>query len=337
MKRWLGTALAVGIVAIATWFLVGRLRSQWDTVGPALRNAPLWTLAVAFACAAGSMIGLAMAWRVILWVLGASPPRRQMLTWYFAGEIGKYAPGGIWQLLGRSELATRGGVKRPVAYASVAASLLQLIASGALTVSLIAPWALEGYPDWIRFGTVGLAPLVILGLHPRVIDQLRRTMVRLRMGRLAPPPVMWRSTIAIVIAGIPSWILIGLTHLFLAIGLGVSVTPLRIIGASIVAWVLGTVVIIAPAGLGVREVAFISVAGLSPGYGVAVSTAARFCFVLVDGIGAAIAFTALSRTHRGPSAIGADDEVGLHTDAATTDGSVTEPLGSLDDPNPVRR
>ena len=54
------------------------------------------------------------------------------VTWYFVGEIGKYVPGGIWPVVGRAELARRGGHPRSGAYASVALSLgaLYLVGHG---------------------------------------------------------------------------------------------------------------------------------------------------------------------------------------------------------------
>ncbi len=298
MKRRVGLLGALVVIGVSSWFLIERLIRHWDSVGPAIRDAPLVPLVAALGTAGAAMIGLGLAWHVILVALGERRGRGEVLSWYFAGEIGKYMPGGVWQLLGRSELATRAGVRRSVAYTSVGLSLLQLVASGAVTVSLIAPWALEEFSPWLRVAGVLVAPLVVGCLHPRVMAVAARLVEKLSRGRVSIPALIWGQAVKVVMAGVPSWALIGVTHLLLSSALGVDASPMRVIGASIIAWVVGIFAVLAPAGLGVREVVFVSVAAMNPGYGAAVSTAARLCFVLVDAVGAALSFAVLARRGR---------------------------------------
>ena len=85
-----------------------------------------------FAASAG-MTTIAAGWTDVLDLLGAHVGRWRVIGWYYVGELGKYLPGGVWPVLGRGELARRGGVGRSVAYASVGLSLATLYLAAALT------------------------------------------------------------------------------------------------------------------------------------------------------------------------------------------------------------
>src|SRR5690606_40135157 len=55
---------------------------------------------------------------------------------------------------------------------------------------------------------LGLLPLGLAALHPRVLLPVRRLVVRLtgRGGDVVVPP--WRATVGLVVAYVPSWVLI---------------------------------------------------------------------------------------------------------------------------------
>ena len=47
--------------------------------------------------------------------LGGDVNRREIFVWYQLGQMAKYLPGGVGPLMGRGEMATRGGTKRSLA------------------------------------------------------------------------------------------------------------------------------------------------------------------------------------------------------------------------------
>ena len=92
-----------------------------------------------------SMVGLAMLWHRVLTAFDRTWPFRKVAAWYFAGELGKYIPGGIWPVVGRGELARRDGVKRSTAYATTLLSLALMCVGAAFACGLLAPFlALDG-------------------------------------------------------------------------------------------------------------------------------------------------------------------------------------------------
>jgi len=132
---------------------------------------PAWLVA-ALLCAAAAMVTVAFPWRTALRLLGAVVDRASTVAWYFIGEIGKYVPGGIWPVLGRGELAYRGGVPRAAAYASVALSLGALYLAGTLAVAALLPLRLGGDHFVAAFWVLLLLPAGVAVLHPRPLGWL---------------------------------------------------------------------------------------------------------------------------------------------------------------------
>src|SRR3954468_9744551 len=94
-----GTVLAV----LGVGFVVVKISQQWTEVRASLENCSYGWLVLGVVLAAVGMVSIALAWRPVLVQLGAPPvSRATVVRWYFVGEIGKYVPGGIWTVVGRS-------------------------------------------------------------------------------------------------------------------------------------------------------------------------------------------------------------------------------------------
>jgi uncharacterized membrane protein YbhN (UPF0104 family) len=132
-----GLALAVAGIG----FVVARLAREWDVVADALAAAqPAW-LVLALVTAALGIALVGVLWAVVLRRLGAVVRIGEAVRWFFVGEIAKYVPIGIGGVVGRAEVAVRGGVPRRVAYRSV---VLSLVAFYALLPALPAWIAIAG-------------------------------------------------------------------------------------------------------------------------------------------------------------------------------------------------
>jgi uncharacterized membrane protein YbhN (UPF0104 family) len=95
---------------------------------------------------------------------------------------------------------------------------------------------------------------------------------------------------------------------------------LQIVPAAVLSWIIGFVLVPIPGGLGVREAAFVGLAGgLSSGIAATVAIAARLSFMLVDGAGALLAGVALRRgsmRRKGSTAIADEDAAAADAGAA---------------------
>jgi uncharacterized membrane protein YbhN (UPF0104 family) len=108
------------LVAASLLFVVLTLVHDRAAAAHAVRRANLWWLVPAFML--GEVAILYNAWRwgaAIDAVGGRRGPLSRLLGAYYVGELAKYIPGGIWSVVGRSEVARREGQSGAIAYASV--------------------------------------------------------------------------------------------------------------------------------------------------------------------------------------------------------------------------
>src|SRR5688572_32489206 len=116
-------------------------------------------------------------------LLGSDPSLRDTLHWYFLGQLGKYVPGTLWPVVGRSEMARRGGVPRPAAYGSVILTLGATYLAAVLVVIGFLPFAGEnGARD--QWWALLLLPVGLVVLHPAVLGWGKRTLERIVRRRI---------------------------------------------------------------------------------------------------------------------------------------------------------
>jgi len=299
----------IGIVVglVATAFVVKTLASEWDRVRDSLADANYAFIALGLVCACVAMTFIAAGWKDVLGLLGDHHGRWRVIGWYYLGELGKYLPGGVWPVLGRGELARRGGVPRSRAYASVGLSLASLYLAAAFVALVFLPFSLAGG------GHLGaemllllLLPVGLAALHPRVIEPLLGLARRLSKRELEIPVPQWKDTVAVVARYVPAWVFVAASTWAVARAIDPNAPVSRIAFAAVLSWIAGFVAVPVPAGAGVREAVFIAASGLDHGLGATVAVATRVLFIIADGGGAAVAAPFLRRTR----AAAPEDDVG---------------------------
>lgn len=266
------------------------LDEEWPKVVEAARGAGPGWLAGGFVLGLLSMAVIALGWRRALALVGLPCSRREVLRWYFVGQLGKYVPGGIWAVVGSAELAVGGGASRARGYGAMFLALGAAYLAGIVTVAALLPFdvgLLRGAPS------VGalllLIPLGVLAVHPVVLGQVLALVRRLSGVPIELEIPAWASSLRLVLGHVPAWLGIGLATWLVTQGLGAASSLFNVLLASILAWVVGFLVVPVPGGLGVREAVFVATAtSLSSGMAAAVAVVARVLFVLVDAAGAGV-------------------------------------------------
>ena len=320
LSALVGTAVA----AVCIWFVLDRLASQWSEVRDDIADAEVGWLVAAVVCAGAAMTWIAACWRRAMAVLGAVPDRSRTIAWYFAGEIGKYVPGAVWPVLGRGELARRGGVPRHRAYPSVGLSLAALYLAALGTAALLVPLDLAKQAESpAALALLALLPLGLAVLHPRILTVGRDLLVRFtgRGADISIPP--WRATVAVVACYLPAWLFIWAATWCVARSLIPDPPILRIGIATTLSWTAGFVAVPVPAGAGVREAVFVASSGLPAGLGATVAIGSRLAFLLVDVIGAALTAPWHRKSTRAAAA-----PIGASSQASTTVSSARRRSGS---------
>jgi glycosyltransferase 2 family protein len=288
--------IALLMVVASLVFVVLTVVHDWRSAANALGRADLWWLATACMVASAATVWTAWRWGAAIAAVGGrrGPPAR-VIGGFFVGEIAKYVPGGIWNVLGRSEIARRDGRSRAVAYASVLLSLVAWYLAAAASVLVLVAASLG-------LGAVGsswwpmVVIVVILGvvvLHPAVHRRLLSIAQRVLRRRLELDVLpSWAACGRLVASYVPTWACIAAATTMVAHALDPHPPLVRVALAAVVSWMVG-VASPAPGGIGVREAVFIAAAGLPAGPAAAAAVLARLIFVLIDVCGALLGSLAL--------------------------------------------
>lgn len=302
--RFVGIVVAIAAVT----FCVHTLVDQWSTISPSVQNASVSWLVVAFVAGGLSMAVLGLLWWRCLAAFGERRTLGEAVAWYFGGELGKYLPGGIWQVLGRGELAARAGVSRSVGYATTLISYGSMCVAAGLVCGFLAPMAAAqgGRLGW-GWVLAPLIPLSLLVVHPAVFQRILALGSRVTKGRLDLTPRPWAQMLALIAVAVPTWLLLGGSSVAIAHALGYDGQFARIAFAAVAAWIVGFLAVPVPAGAGLREVVFIALSGLAVGEATAVAAISRGLLIAVDGLGGILGlWYAQSRPHDSADRSGAD-------------------------------
>ncbi|MGH3839943.1 MAG: lysylphosphatidylglycerol synthase domain-containing protein [Pseudonocardiaceae bacterium] len=269
--RWKRRLLFVGrllFLGSALGVLTWRLATDGAGALDAVRKIGLTAVLGSFLAAAAGMGASGMAWRSLLCGLDVPLGRRAASRVFFTGQIGKYIPGTVWAYVAQARLGREHGVP---ASRTTAASVMFVVAhtaTGAVVAGLVLPFASDEVFD--RFGWIAvLAPLLLASLHPRLVLPVLRLVHRV-VGRGSPPERVGGPAVLRALGWLAvTWMGYGLSMLLLLRPVARAethelLTPVAL-GGFALAWTVGFiaagVLVVTPAGLGVREVVLLAVLG----------------------------------------------------------------------------
>lgn len=291
------------IAALAVGLAVWAVASEWDEVTDAARRLDPWLALLALVATMANVATAGLIWRTVMNDLGTRLGVAPTAKIYFIGQLGKYLPGSVWSVVIQAELGSDYQVpRRRTATASVIALLISVV-SAALLVLACLPLTGDLLPHAFRWTVVLIVPLAVT-LHPAVFGALADRALRL-IGR---PPLEHRTSSAgLAIAtgwALVSWLCSGLQVWLLSISFGAPAdlpTVLLLTAGYALAWAVGFLVVVAPAGAGAREVALAAVLApvLDSGEIVLVVLLSRALFTLVDLLAAGSVALAVRGSHPG--------------------------------------
>jgi len=304
-RRKVAITSAVGLLlgGGAMYVVVHRLVKDWPEAHKSLTHANLAYVALAAVLAILAMSSIGWGWRYVMRLLGVRVPIGRTVAWYFVGEMGKYLPGGVWPVLGRGELARRGGVPRTRAYTSVAMSLGLLYLAALFVSAAFLPFALAGsgggFNPWMLF--LLCLPVGVVLLHHSVLERLVGLVAKLTKRELDIEIPQWKDSLLLVARYVPTWFFVGTATWAVARALTPDASYPKVMFATVLSWTAGFLAVPVPAGAGIREAVLAASSGLDGGVAAATAIVARILFILVDVGGAAICAPIASRRRGGAS------------------------------------
>jgi glycosyltransferase 2 family protein len=282
--RWGFVVVTVGLGSYA-------IINHWPEVRAALAHLGFAAVAGALICVLAALLALMQVYRVLLAALGSPLPARAAAQILFVGQLGKYLPGSVWPVLAQMELGTAYAVpRRRSASASVLTMLLSLL-TGILVGLVVLPFGAGPTPyRWVFLA----APVILVCLYPKVLNRILDRLLKLAKRPALEQPLTGRAVATALAWGIVVWICYGLQIWLLAERLGTSGGSgllLLSIGGFAFAWCAGFLVVLAPAGAGVREFVLIALLGPRIGLGgaTAIALVSRVLLTLGDLISAGLA------------------------------------------------
>ncbi|SDD82109.1 hypothetical protein SAMN05216410_0220 [Sanguibacter gelidistatuariae] len=289
VTRWVFLGVALAIAVYAVW-------ANWaDLVLAAEELSPL-TIAGATVASFVYVWLTLLSWRRILTDLGSHLPLGAATSLFGVSQIGKYIPGGVWNIVAAAELGADRQIPRRRSVTAMTVAVLVSIASGAAVGCVafaLAPAEVLGVWRWALWG----APLLMVLLVPAVMNRVIAWIFRLTRREPLEHPLTARGLTASVGWAVASWLVAGLQVWLLATGLGLPMSGQTLalaVGGYALAWVVGFLVVFVPAGAGAREAVLLLVLGGSLGSGAVlmVVLASRALLTVVDltlaGVGIAL-------------------------------------------------
>lgn len=266
LSRIIGSRIVrYGFVVVTVGLGAYAVAEDWHRIGPALGRIGVPMSLASLAITLAALVASMWTWRVLLAGMGSPLPFGVAARVMFVGQLGKYLPGSVWPVLAQMELATAHGVPRSRTASAGLVNMPVSVLSALLAALVTLPFT-GGSTHYLWF--IAAAPLLLACLHPKVLNYLLGLMFKLARRPPLEHPLTGRVIAAAVGWSFVSYLLYGAAMWLLAIRVGIPAGtgyPLSV-GAFALGFALGFVVILAPAGAGIREAVMITI--LSPPLGV---------------------------------------------------------------------
>ncbi|MBC6456740.1 lysylphosphatidylglycerol synthase transmembrane domain-containing protein [Actinomadura sp. HBU206391] len=276
--------IRLGFLVVALGFGVWAIAGRWSEVADGFARLSWPLLAGSLVAVLASLTAGMLMWRALLADLGSSLPFADAAKVFFVGQLGKYIPGSLWPVLAQMEMGKDLGVPRSRSAAAFFLTYPIYLASG-LSVAVVTLPAFAGDSVARYAWLLLLLPVLVVGLHPRVVNAVLGFGLRLLKRPPLERPLTRRGVLTSVGWAFAGWAAYGVHLALIVAGLGATGAKAMTLsfGAFALAWCLGFIVVVAPAGAGVREVAM--VAALAPVLDGGTAIAAALCSRIVVSVG----------------------------------------------------
>jgi hypothetical protein len=296
------TVLRVLVVAVFTGAVLWVLASRWQEVRPLLGQLSVVSVLGATAAVLAGIFGTFLCWRALLSDLGSPLPMAGGMRVFFTGQLGKYLPGSLWPVLAQIELGRDYKVPPRSSGAAVVVFLIVIVGTGLVVAVPLLPFLADGALEQYWWTLIVLPGAVVVAIPP-VLNRIIATALRLARRPPLPRPLSLPGIAKAAGWSLLAWLFYGLHVWVLALQLGATLTPQLLLvatGAFAAAWTIGFLVVIAPAGAGVRDAALILLLGgvLSAPQATVIAVLSRLMFTIGDIAWCLPAFVAHRRARR---------------------------------------
>jgi glycosyltransferase 2 family protein len=254
VASWRGVLGAVLVLAAAV-FLGLTIARHWRELEEFTWQVQTLPLAASVVALAGALAYGVLVWKLVLDRFDHPPVRiSALLRIWFLSNLARYVPGKVWQFVGAAELARLAGLSRAVILTSMVVQMgFTLLAAALVSALVLLPNGLpEGLPV---FGLAALVAAAVFMVHPALLNRALSLGARVFRKNVLGWRGRWLDGLLLLGLSVGGWIIYGaafalFVHSVVGTGLA-SVLPLA--GVNALAFLVGYMVFLPPAGLGARE------------------------------------------------------------------------------------
>ena len=284
---WRRSALSLTFLVLAVAAFAWALAGQWSEVVDRLADQEPLVLLGSLGLALVGVYVSFLLWRGTLATLGSTLPVRPGARLFFVTQLGKYLPGAVWPVLAQMRMGREHGIPRQRMGLAFLLTLGVTTLVGVLLGAAALPALLRAEGRVVLVGLLAVPVLLVL-LVPQVLNALLDRSLRLLRRPGLEVPLSGRDVSRGVGVAVLFWLLYSGHVWLLAVGLGAD--PLETfpvaLGGFAIAFSLGPLLVVLPAGAGVREAVLVVLLSgvLSTPDATAVALTSRALLILTDGL-----------------------------------------------------
>lgn len=289
--KWVAAVVAVALLVLG-------IARQWDAIVQDFTRLDVVTVSVGVLATVAALVANMLSWRAMMAATGHRVRLAAASSIFFVGQLGKYIPGGVWSIAAQAELGRAHGLARTgSAVASLASMLVSMVTAALVGIVALLASANDGLAHY--WWLVIVVAIGLVALTPPVLSRLIALAFRVLRRPSEAVVLTWSGTATSMLWSVVMWLLYGVQATVVLHAFGADSPSVFAVstGAYAVAWLVGFLVVIAPAGLGPREGVLVlllaAVASPSGGAALALAVVSRVFMtigdVLLAGIGSALA------------------------------------------------
>ncbi len=249
-------------------------------------------LALSFLLLQLHFLACGLAWKMVAGHTGGRLGLWRAYAIHFLAQVGKYVPGMVWSAIGKFALSRDSGMTGvQTGHALVLETVFIVFGCLFVAMPLVSDAALAvglGSTEAIVLA-VAIGLFTLSAVHPAVFGFLVRLAGRVTGKRLEAQRVPFVDILKTIPVYVSIFLFVGFGFWLLALGFGLEIPFFPGIFLYPTAFGVGYLVVLAPGGLGVRELVLVwlirmAAPGSEPGIAELVAVAARIWITLGEGL-----------------------------------------------------
>ncbi len=250
----------VVFIIVVFYFLGSALYANWNKVDINFSNINYYYLVLSLVLFSIALIGYAYCWnKAIVYLDNPLKLKRAIKIWFWS-QSARYIPGSVWQIFGRIYIAGKDGISKGKVIASIGIETTMLIISSIIVFGISLPFNKELLTVNKYWPYLLVALSFFIFLYPKVFNRVTDLFVhRIDKDISFKMEIPFKEIMKLLLFYTIVWIIFGLAFFTLLSSLkpvSISLIP-ALIGVFAVSWVLGFLFVIAPGGLGARELVMV--------------------------------------------------------------------------------